>query len=367
LTVKVNKTMVSRNIRWLKYTFCFLDRISLLFLLFNFLPEYFMDRSLYPLRFYPIYKQLIWGGEKLRELYGKTDAPEKTGESWEISQVEDNVSVVSNGFLKGKSLEEVIKIYKSELMGHRIFERFGSRFPLLTKFIHSNDDLSIQVHPGDEYAKKHHGENGKTEMWYILDSENDAQLIVGFNHDLDREIFLDKLNTGHLKEVLNFEKVSEGDVIFLPAGRIHALGPGIILAEIQQTSDMTYRIYDWDRLGQDGKPRELHIEHALNVLDYKAHGSYKTSYPSLMNTHVNLVTCPYFSTQLIHFDRQMDMDYRDLDAFVIYMCLEGELAIHHAGGGPARLVRGDTILIPASMKETSLIPATRSKLLEIYP
>lgn len=326
-----------------------------------------MDQSLYPLRFYPIYKQLIWGGEKLRELYGKKDAPEKTGESWEISQVEDNVSMVSNGFLKGKSLEEIIKTYKGELMGHRVFERFGFRFPLLTKFIHSNDDLSIQVHPGDEYAFKHHGENGKTEMWYILDSENDAQLIVGFNRDLDRETFLDKLNSGHLKEVLHFEKVLEGDVIFLPAGRIHALGPGIILAEIQQTSDMTYRIYDWDRVGQDGKPRELHIEHALNVLDYQTHPSYKTSYQSLMNTPVNLVTCPYFSTQLIHLDRKLDLDFRTLDAFVIFMCLEGDLAISHGVGAPTRLVKGDTLLIPASLKQLSIIPAEESKLLEIYP
>jgi mannose-6-phosphate isomerase len=238
---------------------------------------------------------------------------------------------------------------------------------LLTKFIHSNDDLSIQVHPGDEYAEKHHGENGKTEMWYILDSEKDAQLIVGFNQDLDRDVFLDKLNAGSLKEVLNFEKVSEGDVIFLPAGRIHALGPGIILAEIQQTSDMTYRIYDWDRLGPDGKPRELHIDHALNVLDYKAHASYKASYRSLMNTPVNLVACPYFSTQLIHFDRRLDMDYRAHDAFVIYMCLDGQLDIRYAGGKMTKLVKGDTILIPASLKELSLIPAEESKLLEIYP
>ncbi len=253
-----------------------------------------MDNSLYPLRFHPIYKPLIWGGEKLRECYGKTDAPEKTGESWEISQVEDNISLVSNGFLEGKSLEEVIQKYKGELLGQRVFERFGSRFPLLTKFIHSNDDLSIQVHPGDEYASEHHGENGKTEMWYVLDSEKDAQLIVGFNKDINRDIMLEKLNDGSLKEVLHFEKVSEGDVIFLPEGRIHALGPGIVLAEIQQTSDMTYRIYDWDRVGVDGKPRELHIEHALNVLDYKAYTSYKTSYQSQLNAPVNLVECPYF-------------------------------------------------------------------------
>ena len=325
-----------------------------------------MDKSLYPLRFYPIYKPLIWGGEKLRECYGKTDAPEKTGESWEISQVEDNISLVSNGFLEGKNLEEIIELYRGELLGHRVFERFGTRFPLLTKFIHSNDDLSIQVHPGDEYAAEHHGENGKTEMWYILDSEKDAQLIVGFEEDIDREIMIEKLNNGSLKEVLHFEKVSEGDVIFLPAGRIHALGPGIVLAEIQQTSDMTYRIYDWDRVGQDGKPRELHIEHALNVLDYKAKATYLTSYQMVKNSPVNLVQCPYFSTQLIEIDKKMDMDYAALDSFVIYMCLDGGLDLRYDGENRIQLVRGDTILIPASLKVLSLIPDQESRLLEIY-
>ena len=325
-----------------------------------------MDKILYPLRFHPIYKQLIWGGEKLREDYGKSEAPEKTGESWEISQVEDNISLVSNGFLAGKNLEEVIRIYKGELMGQRNYERFGNRFPLLTKFIHSNDDLSIQVHPGDEYAAEHHGENGKTEMWYILDSEKDARLIVGFNEDIDRDIMREKLDDGTLKEVLHFECVKEGDVIFLPEGRIHALGPGIVLAEIQQTSDMTYRIYDWDRVGADGKPRELHIEHALNVLDYKTHASYKTSYKNELNTPVKLVTCPYFSTQLIHFDQQMDMDYAMLDSFIIYMCLDGDLDIRYDGEQRTRLVKGESILIPAAMKDLSLFPNQESRLLEIY-
>jgi len=325
-----------------------------------------MDNSLYPLRFHPIYKPLIWGGEKLRECYGKTDAPKKTGESWEISQVEDNISLVSNGFLENKSLEEIIQIYKGELLGQRVFERFGPRFPLLTKFIHSNDDLSIQVHPGDEYAAEHHGENGKTEMWYILDSEKDAQLIVGFNRDINRDIMFEKLNDGSLKDVLHFEKVTEGDVIFLPEGRIHALGPGIVLAEIQQTSDMTYRIYDWDRVGVDGKPRELHIEHALNVLDYKAFASYKTSYEHQMNTSVKLVECPYFSTQLVHVDKKIDLDYTSLDSFVIYMCLDGDMDISYDGGNPSKLVKGDSVLIPAALKLLRLNPNEESRLLEIY-
>jgi mannose-6-phosphate isomerase len=325
-----------------------------------------MDTSLYPLRFHPIYKPLIWGGEKLRELYGKTDAPEKTGESWEISQVDGNISLVANGFLKGKNLEELIKTYQGELVGHRIFERFGPRFPLLIKFIHSNDNLSIQVHPGDAYAARHHGGNGKTEMWYILEAEEDAELIAGFEQDIDRDAFLESLERGTLKELLHFEKVRAGDVIFLPVGRVHALGPGIVLAEIQQTSDITYRIYDWDRLGQDGKPRELHIDHAVNVLDYKSHKSSKTIYPRVMNQAVNLAECPYFTTQLIHLDKGLERDYSTLDCFVIYMCLEGELALQYSSSDRVELTRGDTLLIPASIKKLLLDPAGECRMLEIY-
>ncbi len=325
-----------------------------------------MEHTLYPIRFKPIYKELIWGGEKLREEYGKSDAPKMTGESWEISMVKDNISVVSNGFLRGNTLEEIIEVYMGDLVGDRIFDVHGTLFPVLIKFIHSNDNLSIQVHPDDTYAMEHHGENGKTEMWYILEAEKDSKLIVGFNRDTDREGFLKSLKEGTLVDLMNFEPVKKGDVLFMPTGRIHALGPGIVLAEIQQTSDMTYRIYDWGRTGTDGKPRELHIDHAVNVMDYTRQKEYKTPYTPILNRSVRLAGCPYFTTQYMEFDQPVDKDYNLIDSFVIYMCMEGTVHVHYPGGKPEVLKKGDTILIPAALKALSLIPVVKTTLLEIF-
>ncbi len=325
-----------------------------------------MEHTLYPIRFKPIYKELIWGGEKLREEYGKSDAPKMTGESWEISMVEDNISVVSNGFLKGNTLQEIIEIYMGDMVGESIFEKHGSFFPILIKFIHSNDNLSIQVHPDDTYAEEHHGENGKTEMWYILEAEKDSKLIAGFNQDTDREGFLKGLKEDSLVDMMNFEPVKKGDVLFMPTGRIHALGPGIVLAEIQQTSDMTYRIYDWGRTGPDGERRELHLDHAVNVMDYTRQKEYKTPYTPLLNSSVRVADCPYFTTQYIEFDQPVDKDYMLIDSFVIYMCMEGKVDIHYPGGDAEVLQKGDTILIPAAIKELALIPSEKSILLEIF-
>jgi mannose-6-phosphate isomerase len=325
-----------------------------------------MEQAIYPLRFKPIYKKLIWGGEKLREEYGKTDAPEKTGESWEISCVEDNISVVANGFLEGNTIEEVIEVYMGDVVGDWIFERFGTFFPILTKFIHSNDYLSIQVHPGDDYAMEHHGENGKTEMWYILESEKDARLIVGFNREMNRQEFLERLQEGTLVETMNFEPVEKGDVLFMPTGRVHALGPGIVLAEIQQTSDMTYRIYDWDRKDANGKGRELHIDHALDVMDFTRHENYKTGYTPVLNATTTLADCPYFTTRYMKFDQPVDKDFNLIDSFVIYMCMEGRVDLYYPGGGAETLRKGDTILVPAALKELFLVPQETTTLLEIF-
>ncbi len=329
-----------------------------------------MKKTLYPLRFKPIYKKLIWGGEKLREEYGKHDAPEMTGESWEISMVKDNISVVSNGFLKGNTLKEVIEVYMGDVVGDWVFDKYGTFFPILTKFIHSNDYLSIQVHPDDKYAIEHHGENGKTEMWYILEAENSAKLIAGFNRDTDKEEFLKGLKEGTLVDMLNFEPVEKGDVLFMPTGRVHSLGPGIVLAEIQQTSDMTYRIYDWGRVGTDGQPRELHIDDALNVMDFKWHEQYKTRYPDQPNSTVQLADCPYFTTQYIKFDQPVDKDYNMIDSFVIYMCMEGKVDLYYPGleqgSGSETLNKGDSILVPAALKEISLVPKEKSVILEIF-
>jgi len=325
-----------------------------------------MENTLYPLKFEPIYKQLIWGGEKLKENYSRKKAPPKTGESWEISGVENNVSLVANGFLKGNDLEELIEVYMGDLVGDKIFREYGLRFPVLIKFINSDDDLSIQVHPDDAYAKKHHGGNGKTEMWYIMEAEENARLIVGFREETDRDSFREKLKNNTLEEILNYIPVKKGDVLFIPAGRIHAIGPGIVLAEIQQTSDLTYRIYDWNRTGPDGNPRELHIEHALNVLDYNSLNEYRTDYARLKNSSVNLADCPYFTTQMIHFDQPVDKDYNLIDSFVIYICVDGSVDIYYKDGEPVSINKGETILIPAVLKEISLVPQAESRVLEVF-
>lgn len=325
-----------------------------------------MEKTLYPIRFKPIYKELIWGGERLREEYGKKDAPKMTGESWEISMVEDNISVVSNGFLKGNSLEEITEVYMGDMVGDAIYEKFGTFFPILIKFIHSNDNLSIQVHPDDAYAKEHHGDVGKTEMWYILEAEKDSKLIAGFKRNTDREGFLKSLKDGTVVDLMNFEAVKKGDILFIPTGRIHALGPGIVLAEIQQTSDMTYRIYDWGRTDKDGNPRELHIDHGLEVMDFTLQENYLTPYKPLLNNSVRVADCPYFTTQYIEFDQPVDKDYNFIDSFVIYMCMEGKVNIHYPGGNAETIQKGDTIMIPAALKELSLIPQQKSTILEIF-
>jgi mannose-6-phosphate isomerase len=325
-----------------------------------------MEKSLYPLKFKPIYKTPIWGGEKLKSLLSKTDAPPSTGESWEVSGVKDNVSVVANGFLAGNALDELIEVYMGDLVGDEVFDSFGTEFPVLIKFIDAHDDLSVQVHPDDDYAREHHNSRGKTEMWYVIDAEEGAELISGFSRDISREVFKEYLEKGTLKQILNYEPVKQGDVFFLPAKRIHAIGKGIVLAEIQQTSNVTYRIYDWDRVGPDGKPRELHLDHSLEVMDYKKRDDIRTSYDRLINSTVNLADCPYFTTSLIEFDDAVDKDFNMIDSFVIYICTEGSMMINYKDGEPVELKKGETVLIPAELKEISLIPGEKSTVLEVY-
>lgn len=325
-----------------------------------------MNRELYPLKFKPILKEKIWGGTKLRNLLGKnTGTLQRVGESWEISGVPDNVSVVENGFLAGNSLQELSEIYMGDLMGDKIYEKFGEEFPLLIKYIDATDILSIQVHPDDKLAKKRHNAYGKTEMWYILDADPGAEIITGFNRDISREEYLRHLNNKTLKEILNIEKTAKGDVFFIPPGRVHAIGAGVLLAEIQQTSDITYRIYDWDRVDQDGKPRELHTDLALDAIDFKSYPTYKTEYSDLPDQTNELVKCKYFSTQLIHLKHPMEKDYYMLDSFVIYMGLEGKVRVQYDGGEEI-LEKGTTLLIPAIVHSLQLIPVEESRFLEVY-
>jgi mannose-6-phosphate isomerase len=281
-----------------------------------------MSEELYPIKFKPILKEKIWGGSKLAKSLGKK-APDdaKIGESWEVSGLASDVSVVKNGFLKGNSLVELIEIYMGDLLGESIFEKFGLEFPLLFKFIDASETLSIQVHPDDDIANERHESNGKTEMWYILESEKGSSLINGFKNKVDPNTYVSALNSGKLETLLNFDLVEPGDAFFIPSGRVHGIGAGILLAEIQQSSDITYRIFDWGRLDDKGNPRELHTKEALDVIDYSAVTQTKIIYKHKPNQTVNMVECAYFKTNMIHIDRPLEKDYNLLDSFVIYMCI----------------------------------------------
>ena len=323
--------------------------------------------GLYPLKFTPIYKDKIWGGDKIKTVLNKDfgDLP-NCGESWELSGVEGNVSVVSNGYMEGNTLEELIEVYMGDLVGDQVFETFGVEFPLLIKFIDANDDLSIQVHPDDELSKERHNAFGKTEMWYVLQADSGSKLQSGFNQQVDQQGYLEQLECNELTEILNFEEVSAGDVYFIPAGRVHAIGKGILLAEIQQTSDITYRIYDYDRRDAQGNPRELHTDLALDAIDFTLFPEYKSPYKPKLNESVELVKCKYFTTNVLEINTEVEKDYNQLDSFVIYICLEGTLQIETELGSET-VQKGETILIPASIESVRLNPASAAvKLLEVY-
>ncbi len=323
--------------------------------------------GLYPLKFTPIYKDKIWGGNKIKSVLNKDfgDLP-NCGESWELSGVDGNVSVAANGFLAGNTLEELIEVYMSDLVGEKVFDTYGIEFPLLIKFIDANDDLSIQVHPDDKMSKERHNAFGKTEMWYVMQADKGSKLQSGFNQPVDQDKYLFKLEHNELTDILNFEEVAPGDVFFIPAGRVHAIGKGILLAEIQQTSDITYRIYDYDRRDDQGNLRELHTELALDAIDYTLSPEYKSKYASKTNETVELVKCKYFTTNVLEINQVIEKDYNKLDSFVIYICLEGELLIETESGNES-IQKGETILIPASIENVQLKPQSASvKLLEVY-
>ena len=320
---------------------------------------------LYPLKFEPILKDKIWGGTKLKSLFNKAAETDKLGESWELSGYENDESVVTNGFLAGNTLPELIEIYMGELIGDSIFDEYGLYFPLLFKLIDANENLSIQVHPNDEVAAERHNSYGKTEMWYVLDAEPGAVLIVGFSEDCSREKYIEALNEGRVEDLLQKVPVKKGDVFFTPAGLVHAIGKGVVVAEIQQSSDITYRIYDYKRVDEQGNERELHTEQALDVINFNASKEPKTVYTPLMNEVTPLVTCDYFTTNMLRFNKSITRHYAKIDSFVSYMCLEGNFVIDF-GGEKTIVNKGDTILIPASIDELSLIPDAEVTLLEVY-
>ncbi len=321
--------------------------------------------QLYPLKFQPILKEKIWGGDKL-QTYGKSvRMGEQIGESWELSAQGDDISVVTNGFLKDNDLNELVEIYMGELVGERVYQRYGNLFPLLFKFIDAGDNLSVQVHPNDTVALERHGCLGKTELWYVLDAAPESQLILGFNEETDADTLQYTLANGGMMDMLNQVPVQKGHVAYLPAGTVHSLGKGVMVAEIQETSDITYRLYDYDRRDAQGNPRDLHVAEALDVLNFQANKTPLLDYKPEVNKVTNLAQ-EIFTVNLLHFTHAIGRDYTPLDSFVVYMCVEGACMLKTAEI-ETPLQKGETVLIPASIGEVSIYPQTAEvKLLETY-
>ena len=316
--------------------------------------------------FNDILKTTIWGGNKIGRFKGYDKSPEQIGESWEISAVEGSESVVADGPDQGLTITQLVDKYGEKLLGKSVIDRFGRRFPLLVKFIDANADLSVQVHPNDTQAMERHGKYGKTEMWFVMESDNDASLKVGFKKDMTKDEYIHSVEQSTIAEKLVTYKVKKGDVFFLPPGRIHTIGAGTFLAEIQQSSDITYRIYDYDRVDKDGNRRQLHTELAVDVIDYKAQETYKTLYDVDDEGITNLAKCKYFTTNLIATDSYQERDYENTDSFVILMCMKGDAVITDADTKEQRTVKqGDTILLPATTKRIEINASQPSELLEV--
>ena len=317
----------------------------------------------YPLKFTPILKDKLWGGEKLVEKLNKVSTLKNIGESWEISDVEGNVSEVSNGSLKGKSLRELLETYQNKLVGTKNYTHFGNNFPLLIKFIDAKQDLSVQVHPNNELSKKRHNSFGKTEMWYIMQADENARLILGFNEEITPADYVKLLEEKKITSVLNDVYVKEGDSFFIETGTVHAIGAGIVLAEIQQTSDITYRIYDFDRVDDQGNERELHTELAVDAIHFSTESNYVRTYTKNENSLNKVAECEYFKTNFIPVKGDVELDYSTTDSFVIFMCVEGVVEVS-INGNTEKLQFGETALIPATAQKVT-IKSTNCKLLEV--
>lgn len=324
-----------------------------------------MDSFLYPMKFLPLFKQKIWGGNKIKTL-GFDYAPlPNCGELWALSGVEGHESVVDNGFLKGNHINEVLEIYMGELIGEQNFDRFGTEFPLLVKLIDATDRLSIQVHPDDRVAQRRGMENGKTEMWYILEAGGDSQIVDGFERPVTPDEYRSFLDAGLVERILHVEHPQRGDVFFIPAGRVHAIGRDILLAEIQQNSDCTYRLYDYNRPDENGRLRPLHTDEALDAIDFTPTTDGKTHYSLHENATTLLAQCPYFTTNLLSLSQPIKKDFSSLDSFVLYLCVENIAAIK-ALNTIVPVHAGECVLLPAVADTVEIFPTGHAKLLEVY-
>ncbi|MGO3183302.1 MAG: type I phosphomannose isomerase catalytic subunit [Aequorivita sp.] len=317
---------------------------------------------LYPLKFDPILKQKVWGGDKLNKLFAKK-ATGKIGESWEVSGVKENISEVINGSLKGKTLNWLLENYKEKLVGEKVYQDFGDTFPLLIKFIDAQEDLSVQVHPDDVLAKERHDSFGKTEMWYILDVAENGRLILGFNEKMNQQKYLNALSEKRITNILNSIPVKKDDAFLLTPGTVHAIGAGVLLAEIQQTSDITYRIYDWDRPDTNGQMRQLHNDLAIEAIDFAPSKS-KLDYSDKKNTPTAIGASHFFSVNKLNLSKDYVRNLEETSSFTVYMCLEGT-ALIETDDFSETINKGETILIPAQLPEIKFITNSAS-FLEVF-
>ncbi len=325
-----------------------------------------MPTVLYPLKFKPIFKDKIWGGRKIKEQLGVDyGSMPNCGEMWLLSGLWEEQSVIANGDFEGDEINDLVETFMGDLVGEGVFDKYGEQFPLLIKIIDANDWLSVQVHPDDELAEKREQGNGKTEMWYVMQADQGAELVTGFNCEMNRMKYIRVLKDNAIQSVLNHEIVHQGDVFYIPAGRVHALGPGIMVAEIQQTSDVTYRIYDWDRIDLAGMHRELHIPQSLDAVDFDPVEHYKSDYEQSLNKTVPVVDSPYFTTNMLHLQGEMAKDYSELDSFVLLMPVEGKFSLEWENGSVFVSV-GEVVLVPNVIEKVNIKALGDCKLLEIY-
>ncbi|MDX9845367.1 MAG: class I mannose-6-phosphate isomerase [Tenuifilaceae bacterium] len=323
---------------------------------------------LYPLKFTPQLKPRIWGGSRLHSLYGKVFpmGGSKCGESWEISGVEGSLSVVSNGFLAGNNIQELIEVYMGDLVGENNYQKYGVEFPLLIKFIDTSDYLSIQVHPDDDMARRLHHAFGKSEMWYVISGSSESQIITGLNPKITREQYIELLTKGNLAQHLKYEPAQPDDFFYIPSRHLHALGKDLLLVEIQQTSDITYRVYDWNRVDENGRGRELHTELALKAIDFDANPIKRDSIQLVQNQVQELNNSPYFVVNRLYLNKKTERSFIETDTFRIYICMEGEAFVIGDGFEAVEITAGEVVLVPASISEVDINPKSTTKILEVF-
>lgn len=312
---------------------------------------------LYPFLFHPNLHTVVWGGHRLQVYKGLQSTDEPIGESWEVSAVPSSTSIISNGSFAGRDIISVISEYPEDILGKAVNEKYHGQLPLLVKFIDAERDLSIQVHPNDEMAQREHGKMGKSEMWYVIKADAGSHLYAGFKQEITPEEYQQRIADGTIIEVLADHQVKAGDVFYLPAGRIHAICGGILLAEVQQSSDVTYRIYDYNRPGMDGKPRQLHTELAAQALDYHVEENYRTEYVDNPNKAIQIIDSPYFDVRVMEISKPFHRDLRKYDSFIISMCIEGDCKLCVRSTGDEILLRqGSSTLIPAAIADYDVLP-----------